>query len=336
MPRPKSPRAACWARAEAAHPVRGSRVMARLRALAGVGTLGALAVCGGADAQDRASLLPAASTVPPPASAGPARSAANSLALNGFTLAGELTQGGWLRGSVPRGTRALSLDGQPLAFAPDGRFLAAFDRDAGASAVLSATLADGRQVSAPLAIAPRAWQIEHVAVGKRPGAAPSAEFERRRPLELAQINTARAMDTGAQGWTQDFIWPVRGRISGRFGAQRIYAGEPGAYHSGVDVARPSGTPIVAPADGVVVLAADSPFTLEGHLLMIDHGMGLNSAFLHLSRIDVKEGDRVYRGQKIGAIGSSGRATGPHLHWSLMWNGQRLDPALLAGPMPEGR
>ncbi|GAO54394.1 peptidase [Novosphingobium sp. MD-1] len=304
-----------------------ARAIARLRALAGVGTLGALAVCGGADAQDRASLLPATSAVPPPASVGPARSAANSLMLNGFTLAGELTQGGWLRGSVPRGTRALTLDGQPLAFSPDGRFLAAFDRDAGASAVLSATLADGRQVSAPLAIAPRAWQIEHVAVGKRPGAAPSAEFERRRPLELAQINTARAMDTGAQGWTQDFIWPVRGRISGRFGSQRIYRGEPGAYHSGLDIAPGGGVPFVAPADGVVILAAQAPFTLEGNLLMIDHGMGLNSAFLHSARLLVKQGDVVRQGQVLGLVGMTGRATGPHLHWSIKWKDRRLDPLL---------
>lgn len=119
-----------------------------------------------------------------------------------------------------------------------------------------------------------------------------------------------------------------------FGSQRIYQnGEAGAYHSGTDIARPAGTIVVAPADGVVVLAADHPFTLEGNLLMIDHGMGLNSAFLHLSRIDVKTGDRVTRGQAVGAVGMTGRATGPHLHWSLRWREARIDPLLMAGPMP---
>ncbi|MGD9664537.1 MAG: M23 family metallopeptidase, partial [Novosphingobium sp.] len=124
-------------------------------------------------------------------------------------------------------------------------------------------------------------------------------------------------------------WPVKGRISGRFGSQRVYRGEPGSYHSGIDITTgTSGTPFVAPADGVVILAAEQPFSLEGHLLMIDHGGGLNSAFLHCSQILVKEGERVKQGQVIGRIGMSGRATGPHLHWSLKWDSARLDPLLL--------
>ena len=118
-----------------------------------------------------------------------------------------------------------------------------------------------------------------------------------------------------------------------FGSQRIYNGTPGSYHSGTDIATgASGTPFAAPADGVVILAADSPFTLEGNLLMLDHGMGLNSAFLHCSQILVKEGDRVKQGQVIGRIGATGRATGPHLHWSIKWRDSRLDPILFTGPM----
>ena len=162
---------------------------------------------------------------------------------------------------------------------------------------------------------------------------PSADFQRRRPGELAQIEAARAIESPVEGWRQRLVWPVTGRISGLFGAQRIYRGEPGSYHSGVDVARPSGTPVVAPADGVVVLAAASPFTLEGNLLIIDHGMGLNSAFLHLSRIDVPVGTRVRQGQTVGAIGATGRASGPHLHWAMKWRDARIDPLLIAGPMP---
>ena len=154
----------------------------------------------------------------------------------------------------------------------------------------------------------------------------------RRP-ELAAINAARARVNTADGWRQQFIWPVRGRLSGLFGSQRIYRGEPGSYHSGTDIATgESGTPYVAPADGVVILAAQKPFTLEGNLLMIDHGNGLNSAFLHSSELFVKEGDRVRQGQLIGRIGMTGRATGPHLHWSIKWNSARLDPLLFTGPM----
>jgi murein DD-endopeptidase MepM/ murein hydrolase activator NlpD len=250
-----------------------------------------------------------------------------------FTLSGAPQQGGVLTGTAPPGTRTLTLDGQPVSLAPDGRFLIGFDRDAKASAVLTARLADGRELSRTLAIAPRAWRIERVDVPKRPSVT-NEEFERLRAPEVARINVARAVNAASDGWRQRFAWPAQGRISGVFGSQRIYrGGEPGAYHSGVDIAGGAGAPVTAPADGVVVLAADKPFTLEGHLLIIDHGMGLNSAFLHLSRIDVKEGERVKKGQLIGAIGSSGRATGPHLHWAVKWRTARVDPMVLAGPMP---
>ena len=198
--------------------------------------------------------------------------------------------------------------------------------------MLEARDGDGRSVRRELTIAPRAWDIQSLPTLPR-GTAPTADFLRRRPIELARIGAARRVHVDSDGWRQRFAWPVIGRISGLFGSQRIYAGEPGAPHSGVDVARPAGTPVAAPADGVVVLAAEAPFTLEGNLLMIDHGMGLNSAFLHLSRIDVKEGQRVTRGQIVGAIGATGRATGPHLHWGMKWQEERIDPQLLAGPMP---
>jgi murein DD-endopeptidase MepM/ murein hydrolase activator NlpD len=246
-----------------------------------------------------------------------------------FSLAGVPQQGGVLTGVAPRGTVALALDGQPVGRAADNRFLIAFDRDAPATATLSAKLADGRTVERRLAVAPRQWRIERVDVPRRPSVTDEA-FEKLRASEIARINAARAVMSDSLGWRQRFTWPARGRISGVFGSQRIYrGGEAGAYHSGLDIAGGAGAPVTAPADGVVVLAAtDKPFTLEGHLLIVDHGMGLNSAFLHLSCIDVKEGDRVRQGQLLGAIGSSGRATGPHLHWAVKWKAARVDPAVL--------
>lgn len=251
-----------------------------------------------------------------------------------FAFSGPMIQGGVVSGTAPAGTVTLTLDGKPVPVASDGRFLIGFDRDAGPSAQLVATRDDGETLEQCLTVAPRAWRIERLPTLPRVSQ-PSAEFRRRRAPELARIVAARAEDTGADGWRQTFEWPTTGRISGLFGSQRIYRGEPGAYHSGVDVARPTGTPVKAPADGVVILAADSPFTLEGNLLMLDHGMGLNSAFLHLSRIDVADGQRVRRGQTIGAVGATGRATGPHLHWSMKWRDARIDPLLIAGPMPKG-
>jgi murein DD-endopeptidase MepM/ murein hydrolase activator NlpD len=250
-----------------------------------------------------------------------------------IALKGELTQGGWIIGTVPAGARSVMLNGAALPIDTEGQFFAAFDRDAGATATLSAQLADGRTLTKSLAITPRAWNIEHVAVGPRPGSAPNPDYQRRRAGELAQINAARRINVVSEGWRQRFIWPVKGRLSGRFGSQRIYRGTPGGYHSGNDIATGAlGTPYRAPADGVVILAASSSFTLEGNLLMINHGMGLNSAFLHSAKLLVKEGDVVKQGQVIGLIGMTGRATGPHLHWSVKWRDARLDSLLFTGPM----
>jgi murein DD-endopeptidase MepM/ murein hydrolase activator NlpD len=245
-----------------------------------------------------------------------------------FDLTGALTQGGWARGLVPPGTSTLGLSGKPVGIARDGRFFIAFDRDSPPNLQLSARVSDGRLLSRNLTIAPRAWQIEHIPLGPKPGAPPNEEYARRRAGELAQINAARSVDHPIDGWRQKFIWPVYGRLSGKFGSQRIYNGTPGSYHSGLDIATgTSGTPFVAPADGVVTLAAASPFSLEGKLLMIDHGMGLNSAFLHCSSHAVRLGDVVRQGQYIANIGKTGRATGPHLHWSIKWRDFRLDPLL---------
>ncbi len=273
--------------------------------------------------QPVASPLPAPAPLPDATPAGPST----------FVFAGELEQGGWIRGQAPAGTRNARLGDEPLSLDGEGRFFAGFDRDAAPAAELVAMLANGETIVSPLAIAPRGWNIERVNVVRRPGGASAAFMQRRRP-ELERIVAARARETAATGWRQDFVWPATGRISGRFGSQRIYqGGEEGSYHSGIDIARPTGTPFAAPADGVVTLASEVPFSLEGQLLIIDHGQGLNSAFLHMDSIAVSEGDRVRQGQLLGTIGASGRATGPHLHWGLTWRGARLDPLLFAGPMP---
>ena len=248
-----------------------------------------------------------------------------------FALTGIFSQGGLVLGTAPSGAESLTFDGQPVPVGEGGRFLLGFDRDQGAKAALVARLADGRLVRRDLAIAPRAWNIEHVDVARRQGR-PTDEFLRIREREIARIEAARTQRSQVDGWQQDFIWPVTGRISGRFGSQRIYRGEPAAYHSGVDVAPGAGAPVVAPADGVIVLAGPPMFSLEGNLVIVDHGMGLNSAFLHLATIAVDPGQAVRQGQPLGTVGATGRATGPHLHWSVKWNDARLDPLLLAGPM----
>lgn len=271
---------------------------------------------------------------PTQASAQPPRALSAVAPSAAFRFNGPITQGAAVLGTAPAGTTSLQFDGASVTVDADGRFLIAFDRDAPPIAMLSARTADGRTFTQSLSVAPRAWRIERVNAPLRPTKNSEAFMALRAP-ELAQIEAARTMVSSTQGWRQSFIWPRTGRISGLFGSQRIYQGAPGAYHGGVDIAGATGEPVIAPADGVVVLAADHPFTLEGNLLMIDHGHGLNSAFLHLSHIDVKLGDHVAQGQRIGAIGATGRATGPHLHWGMKWNDARIDPLLLTGPMPIG-
>jgi murein DD-endopeptidase MepM/ murein hydrolase activator NlpD len=249
-----------------------------------------------------------------------------------FAFEGAITQGGAVIGTAPSGAVELRFGTMIVPVADDGRFFIAFDRDAAPVATLSAKLADGKIITKSLNVRSRAWRLEKVDAPLRPVASSEAFMAIRKP-ELERIAAARLVQTGSQGWRQRFAWPRTGRISGLFGAQRIYRGEPGAYHGGIDIAAATGEPVLAPADGVVVLAAATPFTLEGNLLIVDHGAGLNSAFLHLSRIDVKEGQAIQKGQLIGAVGSTGRATGAHLHWGLKWNDARIDPLLLTGPMP---
>ena len=278
----------------------------------------------------------AASATPSPALALP-KQAARPEALKPvpgrFLFQGQMIQGGVVIGTAPAGTTMLTFNGASIPLARDGRFVIGFDRDAAPAASLTATLGDGSQITQALTVNKRSWDISQLStLPKYP--VPQPEFEKRRPAELAQIGAARGMQTDAQGWNQPFLWPATGRISTLFGSQRIYQnGEAGAYHSGLDVAVPTGTVVLAPADGVVTLATATPFTLEGNLLMVDHGMGLNSAFMHLSRIDVKVGEHVRRGQPIALSGMTGRATGPHLHWGMKWRDARVDPLLMAGPMP---
>lgn len=243
-------------------------------------------------------------------------------------------QGGLVRGVAPPGVRTLELDGAAVPVAEDGRFLLGFGRDAPPAATLIAVSTDGARTVLQLTVAPVPRPVRTLRTLPR-NAPRTPEAVAARAAEVARVDAARAPLRAVDGWRQPFRWPVTGRISGVFGARTIYAGEPGGAHSGVDVARPSGTPVAAPADGIVALASPPGYSVEGNLLIIDHGMGLSSAFLHLSRIDVPAGGRVRRGQTVGAIGTTGRSTGPHLHWSVVLRGVRVDPLPLAGPMREG-
>jgi murein DD-endopeptidase MepM/ murein hydrolase activator NlpD len=255
--------------------------------------------------------------------------------LTNFWLSQPAAQGAMIVGRVPDGTASVQLDGQAVAVDNQGYFVIGFDRDAPAAAKLTAQLKNGGKIELPLTIAQTKWSISYVNTPYFGGAADEADFKAKRDAELAQIAEARNTRSNSQGWRQKFTWPFAywtikgGRISGLFGRQRYYQGKPGSPHGGLDIAAPTGTPFYAPADGVVVLAAKTqPFTLEGHLLIIDHGNGVNSAFLHCSQLLVEKGQVVKQGQLIGKVGNTGRSAGAHLHWGMKWNAARVDPLRL--------
>ncbi len=271
---------------------------------------------------------------PPPVSAGPSVVRPQEpVQPRTLSFQGAITQGGLAIGQAPVDAVTVMLDDQPVTMDANRRFVIGFGRDAGPTAIVTARFADGATIRQTLSIVKRQWDIQSIpGLRRRPTSDP--DYERIRAAEIARIVAARDKRNASDGWQQRWLWPATGRISGVYGSQRILGGEPSAPHAGLDIARPTGTPVATPADGVVVLAGPPQFSLEGNLVIIDHGMGVNSAFLHLSRVDVTEGQQVKRGQTIGAIGATGRVTGPHLHWAVAWGGVRLDPALLLGPMPE--
>ena len=247
-------------------------------------------------------------------------------------LKGGLVQGGLAFGETLPGAK-VTLDGEPV-MVNDGRFILGFGRDHGPSALLVVTHVDGSVVRRALDIGDRDFPVDRIDGLDQSKVSGFTEEQLKKIGEDKEKKTAARRTTDAAPyWAGGFSWPVTGRISGVFGSQRILNGEAKTPHSGVDVAAPAGTPIKAPAAGVVRLA-ESDMYFEGGLVFIDHGQWLESAFLHMSRIDVKPGDKIEAGQVIGAVGATGRATGPHMHWSLKWMGTLVDPALVAGDMPQ--
>lgn len=139
------------------------------------------------------------------------------------------------------------------------------------------------------------------------------------------VDEARLSRTGQALWDSPFMLPVPHRMSAAYGTRRFLNGKYNGYHSGVDFASPHGYPVKAPANAIVALARYfSKYNSNGNTLFLDHGQGVTSVYIHLSKLAVKAGERVKKGQTIGYIGTTGRSTGPHLHWGLYLNGQNTD------------
>ncbi len=249
-------------------------------------------------------------------------------------LQGDAIQGGLLWGSVS-GVANLTFDGRAVPLLPDGRFVLGLGRDMPPTAPL---VVSGEDVcEQQITIVQREYPLQHITGVPQQTVTPDASHLERIRSEREKVRAAKALrlarDDGLKALQVGFQWPVTGRISGVYGSQRIYNGTPGSPHYGVDVARPTGTPVTAPAAGEVTLAEPDLF-YSGGTVILDHGYGLSSSFLHLSEVSVAVGDRLQPGDRLGAIGATGRATGPHLDWRMSWLNQRIDPQLLVPPMPD--
>ena len=242
-------------------------------------------------------------------------------------MSGGMTQGGLVFGRTAPGAR-VRLDGYDVMVGPDGRFVVGFGRDSALSALLLVTLPDGSEERIALKIADREFPVQRID-GLPPDKVDTFTEEqlKRIAADTEKKKAARVRTDETAHWAGGFAWPVKGRISGVFGSQRVLNGSPKKPHSGLDVAAPSGAQVLAPADGVVRLAEPDMY-FEGGLVLLDHGHWVESAFLHLSRLDVTPGQAVKKGDPIGAVGATGRATGPHLHWSLKWTSRLVDPQLV--------
>ena len=240
-------------------------------------------------------------------------------------------QGSLVMGLAPSDAR-VDFAGREVRVAPDGRFVFGVARDAKGTVPVAITLANGAKRTLELDITPRDWPIERVNGVPPTTVNPPPAIAARIAAEQARVTAARRRDDPREDFLARFVWPVEGRVSGRFGNQRVYNGTPGAAHSGMDIAAARGTPVHAPAAGVISFA-DPDLYLTGGTVVLDHGHGVSSNFLHLSRIDVRVGERVAQGQVIGAVGATGRATGPHLHWGMNWFDVRVDPLLVLDTAP---
>lgn len=239
---------------------------------------------------------------------------------------GAWKQGAVLLGHAPAGTR-IEFDGHEVALTPYGTFVIGLDRDEKSPAEVRVTLPGQAPQTLRHAVAPGQWKIQRIDGLPKSKVNPPDDVIARIEREAAGIRAVRNKASDLTGFTQRFVWPVKGRISSIFGSQRILDGEPKQPHYGIDVAIPAGTPVKAPADGRISLVApDLYFT--GGTVMIDHGHGVQSVYAHLSKIEVKVGDLVKQGQVFALSGQSGRATGPNLHWGVSWFDNHVDPRTL--------
>jgi murein DD-endopeptidase MepM/ murein hydrolase activator NlpD len=241
-----------------------------------------------------------------------------------IALTGAMEQGSLAVGKTDAGAR-ISIDENPVRVSPQGLFAFGFDFNQTKPTTIVARFADGTTETKSVTPTLRNYEIQRINGLPEKFVTPPPDVIARIKREGAMIAHARMRDTGESWFADGLDWPATGIISGVFGSQRILNGEPKVPHFGVDIAAGAGAPIHAPADAIVSLA-QRDFYLDGGITVLDHGHGVSTCYIHQSKILVKLDQRVSRGQPIGAVGMTGRATGPHLHWAMNWFQVKLDPS----------
>ena len=221
---------------------------------------------------------------------------------------------------------------ETLPIAANGLLVLGFAADDRDPITLIEKRADGSEARLTLTPAVRAYETQRIDGLPSNMVTPPPETLDRIKADNIAVGKARAGRTPLTAWQEDFIWPAHGIITGVYGSRRILNGQPRSPHYGIDIAAPHGSPVKAPASGVITMVRDLYFT--GHTVIMDHGHGVSSTFLHLAEVLVTEGQAIAQGHPVGKIGASGRATGPHLDWRVNWHSKRLDPMLLVPPIPK--
>ena len=246
-------------------------------------------------------------------------------------IRGSVSQGGLLLGKVSPAEKVEFMNRQ-VRVSAEGWFVVGLGRNAPEEVELRVHSPDGESASYRFQVIQRQYKEDRVEGVPQKTVTPPPEVLERIRQEAALVRQARADDEQFQYFLAGFRKPAEGRISGVYGSRRVYNGTPGRPHYGLDIAAPTGTPVYAPASGVVKLVHDDMF-YSGGTLVIDHGHGLTSTFIHLSEVLARPGEHVDSGELIARIGASGRATGPHLDWRINWFDVRLDPALVLQYFP---
>lgn len=243
------------------------------------------------------------------------------------TFSGQWIQGGMLLGHTSP-ENSIQILGRSVLVGSDGRFVFGLGRDAAPLLTVEVKTPSNEVKKYAFEVEQRSYDIQKIEGVERKYVSPDKSVLSRINRENRQIRKARSLTTAPPHFMNDgFIWPAEGPVTGVYGSQRVFNGVPKRPHFGLDIAGPVGTHVIAPSDGIVSLV-HSDMYYSGGTLLLDHGFGVSSTFIHLSKIHVEVGQSVKQGDLVAEIGATGRVTGAHLDWRVNWYEHRLDPFFL--------